>query len=359
MINLVMMCYLVLLGQHNSTKLLIFEDFGQVDVRISEFWDKRHASSSPLWWFWTSNLKPSTCSGAVASLHWTPTGFCARSEGVCAGLPVLGVSGLFEEVISGRASYDRTRLQWFQLLNVLRSSPHLIGHIRRLHIRPQGPANATSFSDICALPFTNLRNVSLLIFDLGISKTCPVPIQQLFSLSTLRSVALECDFADPNDFLSIWTRCCPNLRNVVLDCSQGSEYALEPTLSDAITPIPLESLHIVHMNGIIPHWLQHGAYTPSIDLSVFQNLTFLHIDIVRRNVDPLRVTAPLNCLREVVLQGEIEEEGCSASELLAQSRAPAIFSTTERQGYHYCAQIVQIRYGDYDSDWFQRHANML
>ncbi|KAJ7429744.1 hypothetical protein B0H11DRAFT_1944273 [Mycena galericulata] len=37
--------------------LLIFEGFSQVDVHISEFWDKRHASSSPLWWFWMSNLK--------------------------------------------------------------------------------------------------------------------------------------------------------------------------------------------------------------------------------------------------------------------------------------------------------------
>ncbi|KAJ7438267.1 hypothetical protein B0H11DRAFT_1935318 [Mycena galericulata] len=137
---------------------------------------------------------------------------------------------------------------------------HLIRHIRRLHIRPRRSFNAT-FSDICALPFTNLRDPSLLIFDRSVLKTCPMPIQQLFSLPTLRRVALECSFDDASDFLPIWTRCCPNLRNVVLDCYQEPESALEPTLSNATTPVHLESLCIKAMNGIIPHWLQHGAWS--------------------------------------------------------------------------------------------------
>ncbi|KAJ7471726.1 hypothetical protein B0H11DRAFT_2283082 [Mycena galericulata] len=239
-----------------------------------------------------------------------------------------------------------------------------------------------------------------------------MPIQQLFSLPTLRSVALECDFADPNDFLPIWTRCCQNLRNVVLDCYQGPQSALEPTLSNAITPIHLESLHIVAMNGIIPHWLQHGACpfdfsrlrvlaiskytnmlrserfrsafqtieafsfaftidTPLFDLSVFPNLAFLHIDLIELDVHPFHITVPLNCLREVVLHGEFEERGCNKLDALLSPLLVNPFSIVQVQHRFFHANLDLPKYfprlsardiihqGDYDPKWFNRHANIL
>lgn len=159
-------------------------------------------------------------------------------------------SHLFAEVLRRESERVTDQTQWSKLLTILQTCPHLIPHVRRLRIDSLIP---NTVSDICSLPFTNLVDVLITVI---LSNTSALAIQQLFSLPTLSSVDISCNFHDLSAFLQIWDRCSPSINSLALDCFRQSRDAFEPVPHHCVAPINLEALRIVAISGIAD-WLQH------------------------------------------------------------------------------------------------------
>ncbi|KAJ7368580.1 hypothetical protein DFH08DRAFT_831749 [Mycena albidolilacea] len=98
-----------------------------------------------------------------------------------------------------------------RLEETLRTSPHLIRHIRSLRLRREGEMDLEPFQRVCNIPFTHLEDLYINYWRV-LAPQSEVALQQLLSLSTLRRVHLECTF--DSTFTSIWDRCSLNIRHV-------------------------------------------------------------------------------------------------------------------------------------------------
>lgn len=122
-------------------------------------------------------------------------------------------------IISSEILLD-TEDSCYLLENILRPSPHLLQHIRRLAVRYQTATKlpVESLSKICDVPFAHLTEVGINYYPL----TMPAAkaLCQLLSLPTIRSVELRAEFTELTVFMLLW-KCCPPRSNLelILKCS--------------------------------------------------------------------------------------------------------------------------------------------
>ncbi|KAJ7478449.1 hypothetical protein FB451DRAFT_1396222 [Mycena latifolia] len=179
--------------------------------------------------------------------------------------------------IFGQLSIRHTPLNngWPRILEILRLSPHLILHIRRLELFSEG-FSLEAFVAICEFPFTHIHH--LLIHH----PNCTVPgglaIQQLLSLPSLTHVKIFADFLNPSCFLEMWVRGSPTIRHLDLFCYSSSPGFVRPIPDRRSTPIALDSLRI-QLGDYISDWITHDLCP--LDLS---RLRFLSIICARQPV---------------------------------------------------------------------------
>ncbi|KAJ7442020.1 hypothetical protein FB451DRAFT_1298111, partial [Mycena latifolia] len=159
---------------------------------------------------------------------------------------------------------------WPRLQEILRSSPHLIRHIRRLHFNSEAVPLARVF-EICEIPFTHLHHVSARHTNTPLPVELPIP--QLLGLPTLTRVKIVAQFRDPSSFLRLWERCSPNLRHLDLYCFQRSDQDVLPVPAQRCPPIALESLRIRSIK-YIGNWLA-DALCP-LEISQLKVFSIIH-----------------------------------------------------------------------------------
>ncbi|KAJ7495397.1 hypothetical protein FB451DRAFT_1387426 [Mycena latifolia] len=181
---------------------------------------------------------------------------------------------------------------WSRLQTILNSSPHLIRHIRRLHLDADLLSFET-FSAICSFPFTHvdymfIRQAS----DLSVQSA--LSMQQLCSLPSLRHVGMVLNFTRPTTFLQIWDRWSPSIRHLELYCEQHSTDPFLPTRRHVSAHVALDSLRITPMQGLSA-WLTHGL--SPFDVSRLQAISIYprtKVFFVKRPAIPLCRTAEVH-----------------------------------------------------------------
>ncbi|KAJ7721824.1 hypothetical protein DFH07DRAFT_857408 [Mycena maculata] len=268
---------------------------------------------------------------------------------------------------------DHRRL-WLHILEILRTSPHLIRHIRRLHVYAHGLANET-FSEICLFPFTHLEDVKIRPFDLP--PTVAVAIQGLLSLPTLLRLDIECSFPDFVTFVQIWGRCSPSITKISLgSCHILDDYEEIPPYSTA--PVNVEYLRFTSMDEGIGYWLRQdicplnlsclrvlsvGQHTDvlrwprlasslrtlealefnipqlneSIDFSLFPELSCVRVCVFAgrapwsKALDTFSTISPSNCLSNVTIFGFFDQGGCEKLDSVLSQRLVHPWTTVELQ----------------------------
>ncbi|KAJ7731564.1 hypothetical protein DFH07DRAFT_151212 [Mycena maculata] len=318
---------------------------------------------------------------------------------------------LFMEVETGEGSMQHHQQMWSQLLEILRRSPHLILHIRRLRIRADALSDEM-FSQICRFPFTHLERLVLPPFELSLSSA--LAIQQVLSLSTLRHVDMYCHFNDQATFFQMWHRCSPSVRSLALRFFQRFNDPFVPMPHSGATSINLEFFEMTSMHGIIQDWLPNdicpfnfahlrvlsvGQYTELLlcdkfaaalrtieafsfeltsmrerpNLSLIPNLASLRMSITRatwsRALDTFSTIPTWNHLRDIQICGHFDEGSCSKldlllGELLRDSFAtiellPTVPSTNPVTYFPKMNAKRMIHTMAYHQDWFKNHIAML
>ncbi|KAJ7731551.1 hypothetical protein DFH07DRAFT_1065697 [Mycena maculata] len=171
---------------------------------------------------------------------------------VCRSWVYPAQARLLEEVLlEGPRRYSR---QWTQLLHALQSSPHLVRHVRRLHL-DTNLLQRGQFSRICAFPFTNLVGLDLPL--LQFHDYASLAVQTLLRVSTPRFLNIStCFIPKPATFIGMWDGCCPTLRSVSITGFDRSIRESQLVRHDRTTPAArLLSLRIGISSGIVPRWL--------------------------------------------------------------------------------------------------------
>ncbi|KAJ7500803.1 hypothetical protein B0H11DRAFT_767380 [Mycena galericulata] len=325
-------------------------------------------------------------------------------------------SHLFEEAVPWDYQEIKHLRQWKALLEILQTYPHLIRHIRRLHISG-GLMNRQAFSDLSLLPFTHVDEITFIRFRL--SNDSAAGMERLLSMPTLRRVDMHCDIMRFEAFRQIWLRCSPKIEAVVFYCWAGSPHTFDPPPNHCAAPIELKSLTIRHACQSLVQWLQHdtclfafsqlkalslsvspsnfhrsprfapvfpqiealnldiGYLTKSADLSLFPNLKILSVTSPHApwsaTIDIFSTLPASNGLRNIALCGLFVE----ARDQDSSSKLDLILS---RLLIHPCA-IVELQPFDnrlnpapyfpelasrnilhitgYDYDWFRNQVAML
>ncbi|KAJ7088285.1 hypothetical protein C8R44DRAFT_751861 [Mycena epipterygia] len=128
--------------------------------------------------------------------------------------------------------------RWARFQQISHISPHLIHHVRQLHVADSAVSSET-FLAICNFPFARLDGASV---QLGtVTPSFTLAVQKLFSLPTLRRV-------------QIWDECSRSLEHLELSCSlgeaEGFHFAQQSSLA-----IRLESLAIRTVDIDVLEWL--------------------------------------------------------------------------------------------------------
>ncbi|KAJ6534196.1 hypothetical protein B0H19DRAFT_1271924 [Mycena capillaripes] len=127
---------------------------------------------------------------------------------------------------------------WAPFLEALEASPHLIRHVRHLHIDLfLYTVDISTLSQICSFPFTHIDSVDIEIRSL--SEPIVMPLQKLLGFPTLRSAEVYCTTLSA-EFAQLWGQ--SSVRDVELSCLVGTNEA--NTLPLQGTPPALESLWI-------------------------------------------------------------------------------------------------------------------
>ncbi|KAJ7811139.1 hypothetical protein B0H14DRAFT_1475204 [Mycena olivaceomarginata] len=225
-----------------------------------------------------------------------------------------------------------------RLEETLRTSPHLIRHIRSLRLHRQGEMmDLEPFQKVCNIPFTHLEDVYIDHDRSALALQSGVALQQLLSLSTLRRVHLKCVF--DSTFLSIWDRCSLNVRHVSLTCTnydfpdssgrtpphssarivveslqlRGAEAGFG-WLKQGHSPLDLSRLVVLSVEDpLVLRWprmmpafqtIQALDFPNSdtLDLSLFPKLLFLRIEFGYEQpaVDVLETITTSSCIQQIV-----------------------------------------------------------
>ncbi|KAJ6533716.1 hypothetical protein B0H19DRAFT_1383655 [Mycena capillaripes] len=149
---------------------------------------------------------------------------------------------------------------WARLRASLKSSPHLIRHVRSLDLE-LGETEIATLGQICNFQFTHLDRIC--VVHLGyLALQSAQALQQLLGRPTLRRVELRCMFLDPAHFMQIWSDCSPSIRHVDMRClSVRPHFSIVPYPG---TPIRLESLHMGSEGSLDSRLLQESRlFDPS------------------------------------------------------------------------------------------------
>jgi hypothetical protein len=176
-------------------------------------------------------------------LHDSPSDLksCALTSRACV---YRAQAHLFRH-ITLHARYTTEEQVWSSAQQTFHTSPHLVRHIRRLDLYPNG-ISADTFAAICILPFANLRDARIFIF--GMSPQSALALRQLLSLPSLRDVAVQCS-AEPATFLLIWDRCSSSIQHVDLACSPETSETFHSIPQRCSPAIQLESLRLRLSDG--------------------------------------------------------------------------------------------------------------
>ncbi|KAJ6527888.1 hypothetical protein DFH09DRAFT_1186363 [Mycena vulgaris] len=252
-------------------------------------------------------------------------------------------AGAAQACLFRRVSLETSKSQrrWSLLQEAMHISPHLIRHIRQLHLDSDGLSNET-FSGMCNFPFTHLQDVSIFIlFGHKLSLQGAIDVQQLLSLPTLRQVTIYFDSIQPSVFWPIWQRASPSIRHINIAGGCTHPKAIPPnfhastplvleTLNmecegsvDWLKPIPMdlsrlkvlsvgEQIHVVRWKGFTPalRTIEALSFNPgpsgSLELSSFPHLTMVRIIIVGPDAWPavlaaLATIAPTTRIHTIIL----------------------------------------------------------
>ncbi|KAJ7478546.1 hypothetical protein FB451DRAFT_185211 [Mycena latifolia] len=183
---------------------------------------------------------------------------------------------LFKEIAIGGLF---SAVSWPQLQQILRGSPYLIRHIRCLQLDTQGLPQE-SFSAICNLPFTHLRQVT--IYHTSSTNPFGLAIQQLLSLPSLTRAKLVAHFITPSRFLQIWERVSPSIRHLKLYCYRhpSSPRTPRPIPDSRSAPVALESLELPSLE-YINDWLLHDLCPLDVSRLRFLSIASFHEPLLR------------------------------------------------------------------------------
>ncbi|KAJ7487088.1 hypothetical protein FB451DRAFT_1535543 [Mycena latifolia] len=159
---------------------------------------------------------------------------------------------------------------WDRVTQVLRSSPHLIRNIHRLHLDARAISFET-FSAICEFPFIHLHSICIkdtffVRYPVGSS------LQHLLRLPTLRQMKILNHAIQPATFVQMWTGCSPSLRHLEICDFPEQSHLLQSTPQRSSTPpIVLESLRLWSTRNV-SSWLRNDL--SPFDLSHLKTLSF-------------------------------------------------------------------------------------
>ncbi|KAJ7141662.1 hypothetical protein C8R43DRAFT_1016963 [Mycena crocata] len=174
-------------------------------------------------------------------------------------------SCLFTQVTLSRDELKSVRM-WTRLRETLIVSPHLIRHIRRLHVMIfTGSRLRPTLSEICNFPFTHLERVTILRGNSpALKKSAVTTLRPLLRLPTLRRIDMCHDFTNLHTFGRLWRQCSPGIGHVELS---SRKHSFPDDFSHVIpgTVLTLESLRLSCI-GPVGSWLGPPASTP-FDLS--------------------------------------------------------------------------------------------
>ncbi|KAJ6527865.1 hypothetical protein DFH09DRAFT_1186319 [Mycena vulgaris] len=184
------------------------------------------------------------------------------------------------------------------LETTLRISPHLIRHIRQLHLDSDGLSNE-AFSGMCNFPFTHLQ-------DCNISTS--IPFGHKLSLQGAIDVNIYFDSIQPSVFWPIWQRASSNIRHINIAGGCTHPETIPPNFR-AFTPLALETLNIMEYEGSVlsigeqidlVRWkgfmpalrtVEALSFSPGLELSSFPHRTVVCIIIVGPDAWPAVLAA--------------------------------------------------------------------
>ncbi|KAF7352783.1 hypothetical protein MVEN_01245000 [Mycena venus] len=193
--------------------------------------------------------------------------------------------------------------RYIRLWNTLRTSPHLVSHIHSLVLHRGPKLKIEAFEKVCNFPFTHLENVSI-THDRRTFMTLPsaFALQRLFSLPTLRRMALECNFRQWAAFLPIWIACSSTIRHLELRCVNYNPTFLPPAQKHSSPLIVLESLRLGYLN-FVDGWLQH--HLCPFD---FSRLSVLAIDVHSSVVSWPQIAPALQTIEALEFASHMEDQ---------------------------------------------------
>ncbi|KAJ7662635.1 hypothetical protein DFH06DRAFT_356558 [Mycena polygramma] len=135
-----------------------------------------------------------------------------------------------------------TEASIMRFYDVLRTSPHLVCHVRHMEIDTSA-ATIGSVAKICDFPFTHLERVSVVARKAPFAIQGATALQQLFSLPTVSHVQVCTPLLHLDTFLTLWER-RPGIRHLALrPLAVGHEPADVDVLSEYRGRAPLIQLH--------------------------------------------------------------------------------------------------------------------
>ncbi|KAJ7448521.1 hypothetical protein FB451DRAFT_1567222 [Mycena latifolia] len=269
-------------------------------------------------------------------------------------------SRIFRDIDFTSGQKNEADATWSRLHQTLDGSPHLIHHVRRLHIT-SGVLSDVALSTVCSFPFTQLVYAEIL-YPVRMPGSVQTAIEELLSRPTLRRLRIEANFPE---FSQIWGRCSPSIRHMELSCFRSSRLDVDPIPPRRFPHTPLESLRLgscsliddrllhdmcpldmshlkalslSHMNGGVLRWpkftsalgtievldLGFAAYGNVIDLSALTSLTIIRLRVPASGwklvLDTLStITAP-KCIRRIVFHTcFMERIGCGRLDTILDS----------------------------------------
>ncbi|KAJ7495312.1 hypothetical protein FB451DRAFT_1478006 [Mycena latifolia] len=159
---------------------------------------------------------------------------------------------------------------WYCLHQTLDRSPHLIHHVRRVHLA-SGVLSDVAFPAVCSFPFTQLVYVEIL-HPVRISGPVETALEELLSCLTLRRLSIV---AHVPEFSQIWRRCSPSIRHMELSCFRSSRLDVNPNPPCRFPHTPLESLRL-GSRSLINDRLMHDMCP--LDISHLKVLSLSHVN---------------------------------------------------------------------------------
>ncbi|KAF7314913.1 NmrA domain-containing protein [Mycena indigotica] len=109
---------------------------------------------------------------------------------------------------------------WTPLLLALADSPHLVQHVRRLHI-VVADDTSRSFDDALErieriLHRSNIESITFAYLKKVLTTRSLRALRSLLRLPSLKAVALQCMFPSLGEFAALWSSCSTNIRHLKL-----------------------------------------------------------------------------------------------------------------------------------------------